>query len=420
MAGPVGHTVGDADGQAVPVDVGVRVAEVQVTGNDPVPHRQDRLDETRDAGGGAEMSDVRLHGTHQQGMFRVALSSVDGCRCVQLDGIADDGAGAVGLQVVDVGGGGAGPLQGLLHRLRLGRRAGHGQTLAGSVLIDRRAGNDGPDPVAVRLGVAEALEDDQAAALAGDETVGGRVKGPALARGRQHAGVGAQLERPSGELGMDAAGQNQVRLAALEPRHGLVNGDQRGRAGGVDRHRRPFQAENEGHAADRGVQGVAGGGVEPGRGLARAGIRDRHVPVVHDADAGIDAGAAALEASGVDGRVLEGPPAHFQHHPLLGIEHLRLDRRDAEELRVEQVEVLDVRPETDGLVAGGELGELPSRAPDDGAGRALHHRVLAGEELSPVAREVVAAGEAAGHADDRYRLFAGCAVRRTWLVGVRH
>lgn len=65
------------------------------------------------------------------------------------------------------------------------------------------------------------------------------------------------------------------------------------------------------------------------------------VVVVVGGDADEDAGARAREAIGRQATVLERLPDHFQRHALLRIDARRLARRDAEELGIECLHVVD-------------------------------------------------------------------------------
>ena len=183
-----------------------------------------------------------------------------------------------------------------------------------------------------------------------------------------------------------------------------MNGHQRRRASCVDGHRRPFETERERNPADRSIQRGSGDRIEAGCGVEGLGGFEDHVSVVVVADADVDAGAAAAQARRIDGRVFEGPPARVEHQALLRVEHLCFDGRDAEELGVELVQVVDERAESECLAAGFRFGIEPTGATDDRTRRTLGDGVLAGHELTPELRQVPAAWEAAGHPDDRHRL----------------
>ena len=313
-------------GQPIPVHLRVRRPEVQVFRDDPVLHRQDRLDDAGDARRRLQVSDIRLDRADQQGPLRIASPAVRRRRRLELDGVADRGPGAVRLQVVHLRGLDAGPRERRLDAILLRRPARHRQSRARPVLVERGAADHPPDPVPVRLGLVKALEHHDAAAFAPHVAVRGGVERRAPPVRRQHPGVRPQLQQSAGQDGVHAAREREVRFASLEPRHRLVHRHQRRRAGGVHRHRGPFQAQREGDAPDGGVEGGAGDGVEAGGGLGGIADVQDEVPVLVVADPRVDPGAAAPQPLGVHPRVLERPPARLQHQPLLRVEELRLHR----------------------------------------------------------------------------------------------
>ena len=144
--------------QLVPGDVRARIVEVQVPGNHSMFQRQHHLDQPRDSRGCLEVTDVRLHRSNQQRPSRFTSLPQHGGRRLNLDGVAQRRAGAVGLQVVD-----------LAARCRLAAvpRGSHApgpahwarsSTAAAAVLVDRAAPDHSQDSVAVLLGVARAAE----------------------------------------------------------------------------------------------------------------------------------------------------------------------------------------------------------------------------------------------------------------------
>ena len=78
----------------------------------PVPQRQHDLDQADDARGGLRVSDVRLQGTQIERSRGWARASEHLRQGVGLDRVAEGGAGAVRLDVVDVRRGEPGRLQG--------------------------------------------------------------------------------------------------------------------------------------------------------------------------------------------------------------------------------------------------------------------------------------------------------------------
>ena len=212
---------------------------------------------------------------------------------------------------------------------------------------------------------------------------------------------------------MHAPGERQVRLAALQAGHRLMDRHQRGRAGGIQRQGRPFQPEREGDPADGGVEGGAGDRIEAGGGLVRLRGFQNQPAILVVADPRIDAGAAAFQAVRVHAGVFQRAPAGLQHHPLLRIQELRLHRRDAEEGGVEELKLVEVGAEAAGRGLRG-VGEERADAADAGAGFPFDHPALARLQHAPEGGKPVRAGKAAGHADDRDRLVRPGDIRRTF------
>ena len=87
-----------------PVDVRGGLVDVQGLRQDAVPHRQHHLDDAGDAGGGLGVADVGLERAEPQRAGRRPVLAVGGEQGLRLDRVAERGAGAVGLDRVDVGG----------------------------------------------------------------------------------------------------------------------------------------------------------------------------------------------------------------------------------------------------------------------------------------------------------------------------
>ena len=165
-----------------------------------------------------------------------------------------------------------------------------------------------------------------------------------------------------------------------------------------------MQAEGEGNPSDGGVIGSPADRVQAGGRLGGIEGFQYDPPVVIGTDAGIHSGAAALQSVRVYPRVFERLPARFQHQALLRVQHLRLDRRNAEKRGVEPVNVVYETGETTRLSLVRGVPEQRADTPDAGTRNALADRILAGFQQTPERRNIRRAGEAAGHADDGYRL----------------
>ncbi len=181
-----------------------------------------------------------------------------------------------------------------------------------------------------------------------------------------------------------------------------MDGDQGGRAGGVDGHRRALEPERVGDAAGDDAGAAARGRValEPlgDAGKARQVVLARH--------ARVHAGPSAAQGPRVDPRPFEEFPGRLQHHALLRVHRQRLARADPEERGVEAVGVADeaaaplvARPVVVGIGVE-ELVQVPAAV-----GREDGQRLAAVGQQSPQRLgRVGSAGEAAGHAHDGDRL----------------
>ena len=284
---------------------------------------------------------------------------------------------------VDAGGGVDAALEG-----GLGCGAGGGDAAGSAVLVDAGSGDDCVDAVVVADGVAEAFEDDDADAFAGDEAVGRVVEGVALAGWGGHAGVGEVEKHVGGDdVAGDPGGDGDGAFAGAEALAGEVEGDEGGGAAGVD---------GEGGALEVQQVGQAGGedgqrGAEGGEGWGGCGGE-----VVAGGDADEDAAALAGEAGGGEAGVFDGVPGFLEEEALLGVHRLGFGGGDVEEEGVEGVVVFEeggpfgvaaawggFRVEVGGHVEAGDFA-------DGGAFV---------EDVLPEGVDVGGIGEAAGHAD---------------------
>ena len=110
----------------------------------------------------------------RSGSRRAAVGGPGG---LHLDRVAQRGAGAVRLEVVDVPARQAGASQRRGDKPLLRTAIGHGQAAGCAILVDRAARDDRADPVAVALRVAEPLEHQNPAAFTAHVAVGGGVEG---------------------------------------------------------------------------------------------------------------------------------------------------------------------------------------------------------------------------------------------------
>ncbi len=243
-------------------------------------------------------------------------------------------------------------------------------------------------------------------APAGPVGTGGERLAPPV---RRQPPLTAELHerRGTGHHG-DPARQRQIALTTAQRLRRQVQRDQRRRARGVHRHRRPLQTERVGHPAGRHTARAAADQVplgllrRPGR-LVQAGA----VVAVHHA--GEDAGARAAQRGGCHPGPLEGLPRRLQQQPLLRIGGQGFPRAHPEELGVEVAGVVQEAALTGvrgaerlrvRVVEGGQVPAAVGGERSDGVG-------TGGDELPQVLRRGHASGIAAGHGDDRDRVVAG-------------
>ena len=342
IARPLGGLRDDLEIVGVELDVRVGAAVVQRRRDGAVLHREHDLGQSTRARGRLHVAVVRLDRSEQHRRAGEASATDHAAQGVGLDGIAEDGPGAVGLHVVDGAridrGVGIGVPQDV--DLRLGVRGR--QAVRATVAVDRRARDDREDVIAVTTRVGQSLQDEQSAALGADESV--RVGGERL-----HVSVrrlGADLveteRRRRVDDHVDAAGQREVGFAGPQAADGLMDGHQRRRARGVEGDRRSAEVVEVGHPVrdDRG-----GGAGQRIRGrvlgaLAQAEGRQQLVVVRGGADEHTD--RRTLEIARRDVRVLECLPGQLERETLLRVDHLDLARTHLEEVGVERADVVEI------------------------------------------------------------------------------
>ncbi|CAM5712071.1 hypothetical protein SFUMM280S_10531 [Streptomyces fumanus] len=253
--------------------------------------------------------------------------------------------------------------------------------------------------MAVAAGVGEPFDEDDPDALGPAGAVGGGGERLAAAVGGE-AALPAELdeERGVGHHG-DAADQREGALVVPQGLCGQVEGDQGGRAGGVDGDGGALEAVGVGEPAGQDAGDVAGHRValDGARGAARV------LDVAVGARADEDAGAAALEGGRVDAGPLERLPRRLQEQSLLGVHREGFAGGYPEELGVELARVVDEAALAYVALAGGvgigvvEVVGVPAPVGGevgDDVGPGLH-------QPPQVLGRADTAREAAGHGDDR-------------------
>ncbi len=183
---------------------------------------------------------------------------VRGEQGARLDGVAERGAGAVRLDQVHVGGGDARVRQCLADHVLLGAAVGCGQAVAGPVLVDGGAAQDGEHGVAGLVGRRTAAPGGARRRLRPSRSRPLRRRRPCTGRRRMAAPCRENSTKNEGVAITDAP---PARASEHSPDRSdcaaSVEGHQRRRAGGVHRHGGPGQAQFVGDAAGRDAQGAA-------------------------------------------------------------------------------------------------------------------------------------------------------------------
>ena len=392
---PLARILHDLQVVAVEVDVGVRAGEVHRRRQHTLAHRRDDLDHPGDTGGGLGVAEVGLLRAEQQRGGDVAARAEHLAECTCLDRITEDGAGAVGLDIVHLGGLDARVTVGRTQDGGLCLRVRGGQSVGTSVLVHRGTGDDAEDVVTGGHGVRQTLEDEHTGTVGPDDAVGVLGEGVDAAGGAEHAEFGESDRGKGAGQQVHTTGEGDGGVTVAQGAHGLVDRHQRCGAGGVQGHRRSTEVEGVGDPVGDHRGGVAGQGV--GVRLGRVGADEHAVVVVGRTDE--DTGVGATQGVRRDAGVLKCLPGQGEHDALLRIHVRRLQRRQAEELRVEGGDVLDVTagqlclghaPGHFGIV--GVLGPASLRQLADAAAALLEHR--------PHLGDVLRTGVGTGHADD--------------------
>ncbi|ONK09814.1 hypothetical protein STBA_05170 [Streptomyces sp. MP131-18] len=390
--------------QFVQRDAGVRRLEVEAGGQGAVTDAEQRLDQPGDARRALQVPDVGLDRADGQRLRRGAARTEHRAERGGLDRVADGGAGAVQFHVLDLVGGNGGPFVRRPQHLFLARASWHGEAVRGAVVVDGAAVDDAVHAVPVGQRLPQPFEDEDAAALAGDEAVGPGVErvGDAVGRQRAEPFLGDGVLRQ--QIQVHAGGQGDRRLAAAQALAGQVDGDERGGLGGVDGQARPAQAQVVGDPPGDDAPVDAGHGVLGDR-VGALLVQQGRVVVAQGADE--HRGAGVAQGRRYDARVLQCLPGQFEDEPLLRVDRGCLAGGNGEESGVEVADGFEESAPRDGgrcVRPPPVLGNVP-------------HGARAAVQQVPEFRGVFGAREPAGQPDDSNAvvLFRGSA-RRSCLL----
>ncbi len=422
--GPRGGGGADPEGGVGEIDLAIGCGEVQARYERGAFDAQCRLDEAGDAGRLVQVPDVGLHRADGAGPGSVRPGPEHLSEGGQFDRVAQGGARAVCLDVPHLGGIDPGGLKGLPHDLGLARGTGRGEAdLLGPVVVDGRPLDDGDDSVVVLDCLLEPLQHHDAAAVAeeGSRRVG--VEGPGTPVGGHDHAVFVEVAGLLRHHDVDTADEREVALPLQQAPAGLVDGDQRGRARRLHAHAGTAQVQGVGHPRGEVAAVVAElqlelfhVGLGQGLGPSVAEVREQVVDQVRARPAaGEDADPPVAAVARRVAGVFHGLPRALQEQPLLGVEEFGLPRSDAEERRVEPVDVRQYRPRRH---EPGMPGDAPVALPLARAGQPAR-RLDTLREVVPERPDVRGAGEAPRHPDDRDVAVGGTRVANARRGGLR-
>ena len=233
------------DHDALERDPRVGRDEMQARRQQAMLDRQRDLDEPGDPRRGFGVPDVGLDRADPQRAVRVAAVLQHRGRGRDLDRVADDRSGAVGLEVLDVVGGHAGVEAGRAdHRGLAGARGRHQIAAPPAVVVDRRTQDQRVDRITVAPRGAPRLERDHAHAVAPDDPVGARVAELDPPVRRQQVRPSEAEARLRREDQVDATRQRERTLPAAQALARCAHRDERRRTIGVEYEARPLETEH--------------------------------------------------------------------------------------------------------------------------------------------------------------------------------
>ncbi|PRP91930.1 hypothetical protein ENSA5_52150 [Enhygromyxa salina] len=419
----------EVKGRVVDLERGVGPLDLDRGRQDLVVQRHHGLEQPGGPSRGLGVADLRLDRA-QRAPLRALAGPKGLLQALKLGRVAGLGPGPVGLDQFDGPRLDPGVVPGPAQGLGLARRHRRVDALRAPVRGRADPAQDRVDPVAVALGVVEALERDHAQALAEHRPVGLIGEGSAVPRGRQRRRLGEAHEHEDVVERVDAPGDDHVGVAEVELLRGHAQRREGRGAGRIGHAVGPAEVEAVGDPPGDDVAEQAGErALLPRRVVIGDPIADRLDLVL----------AEALLAQRLDpNRLLQ--PADHRREQLLGRGHPEDDRdpRAIHRLelapgRVAQDLLGDDQPEQ--LRGVGRLDDVRRHAPGQrvevdlrqeapalGVGlvgrprigvvvvlgqpvgrRDLGQQIGASEDVGPKPGRVARAGEQGGGADDGER-----------------
>ena len=285
-----------------------------------------------------------------------------------------------------------------------------------AILVDRGGAEHRQHLVAIADRIVEPLEQRQSATLATDVAIRAGVERSTMPIGRQHFGVAEGDRCFGGQNRIHPPRQRRGAFATAETFDRQVNRYRRRTTCRVDRHTGAVQVEDVRHTVSSDRQGVARAHVAVDNAEKIGRVVKRRFGVVAAADANVDGRLGARHFVRRQASVFQRLPSHFEQQSLLGVDAIRFPRGDAEELRVELVNVLK-KPAT----ASVEFPSLFAGRVVEGVdipaiGGGLAGSILAAADDLPIVGERRSPRQSARHADDGNRRSSGGRLRSQPLL----
>ncbi len=396
-----------AERRAPEIDVRIRPLRVQARRQLPMTHLQQHLGQPGNPRRALRVPDVRLRRADRAA--RLSRIAIRLRQPRDLDRIAQLRARAVRLHVTDVACLDPRLRQRRHDQLPLRPRIRHRVAVGLAAVIDRARPDHAVDPIAIRLGRTQALEQHRAHALARHHPVAALAKAAAPPSRRQHAAQAQHHVAARVQVQVDPARDRQLALVAQQVLAGFVDRRQRRRAHRVDRQARAVQVQEVRHAvrhrAERGAR-KRRHAAPPQLGAVQleTGLGD---PREHAHPPAMTTRQRIARVS----RVLDHVPAGLHEQPFLRVDPLRLARRQVEEQRIEIREAFD---EATPLAVAEPLGHRPldvlaiEAVERPAFGRDLGDAVASLAQVLPVRVQVRRLRVAARQPDDRDALARAC------------
>ena len=183
----------------------------------------------------------------------------------------------------------------------------------------------------------ERLEDDDAGALASNQSICARIEDPATAVGGEDSRFAEADARTWSEDYIDPACNGSFYFARPEALTGQVNRYKRRRAGGIHGEARPTKIQ----AIRNSIGRNAAASSAVGEGIDRQRIVVQQRGIIGTGYSDKDTRRAAGQRGGHNRGVFKRFPGYFQEQPLLGIHQVGFAGGDAEEVSVELIDFVE-------------------------------------------------------------------------------